>query len=253
MDGQKILNDDIFSFIEKIITRKENYKYFKEDVKKYRELLKQCSTIQGPDKINVRCLCYQGKNDTDLLHLFEPYTDNDKLELIDETNVADILPKMDENITKMDEIIQNSDIVNDTNYIINVDDEITSDSLINFIDGQLPQSVLPAPSGTRFKNNQKGGYKKQVSFDNSVSENDNKKSLTLSKRQKLESKLNARWADEIKDLGKQLKIKPQRGKKNLSKTYVTKKILASPDLYDQALKILYKMSQLNSDTGSESS
>src|SRR5258708_6230358 len=113
MDEQKLFNNDIFSFIEKIITRKENYKYFKEDVNKYRELLKQCCKNQGPDKINIRCLCYQGKNDTDLLHLFEPYTDNEKLELIDETNVDDILPKMDEKNTKMDETRQNSDIVND--------------------------------------------------------------------------------------------------------------------------------------------
>ena len=326
MDEQKIFNDQIFSFIENLITRKENNQFFKEDAKKYLDLLKQSKKIHGSEKNNVRCLCYSGKNNTDFLHIFDPYSD-EEINLKDDYDITELIQnntKIDENNTKIDEnesqkggqvTTKNKKTIKCPNFIIfagdtyypdggwndfysfadtkneahkiyeeilkkrednwshvldfnsgkiiydswphvknqiggsclqsnrlrelaSLENDIDSDSLINYLDG--------------FNNNQKGGYKKRVSFEKNIIDVNDETPLTISKKEKLESKLKYAWAEQIKDLGKQLGIKPERGKKNLSKAYVTKRILATPKFYNDALKILHKSSMTNSDTESES-
>lgn len=127
---------------------------------------------------------------------------------------------------------------NNVNDIVDVD----SDSLMELLDNEIKI--------------QQGGDKKPKSILKKrvqINAIDNEpKTKIVTKKEKLESKLNAAWAEEIKSLGKTLGLKPPKNKKSLSKTDVTKKILANPKLYDKALKELNKSALLRSDTASDS-
>lgn len=239
MDDQRLFNNQIFSFLEELITRESNKQFFREDARKYRDLLKQCIKIHGADKNDIRCLCYCGKSNTNLLQLFDPYTDIEP-ELKDE-NIFDATELYNNN-TKIDN--DNTKIDNDKEIIIDVNDdnEITTDSLIRCLDDNSScKNLQLTHSGTR----QRGGMNKHVSFDKKIIDV-NDKPFNTNKKNKLEIKLKSGWAEQIKDLGKQLGIKPESGKKFLTKSYVTNKILDTPRLQNKALKIL------KSDTDSES-
>lgn len=239
MDEQKLLNDQLFSFIEDLITRSENKSYLKDDAKRYLSLLKINKKING-NKSSIRCLYYDGKDGQKCLHLFDPFSD-DEINMLDDTDISDFLTKIDENKIKMDE---NKPKIDENNTKIDItnqkggDEDSDTESLINYL--------------TESKNKQKGGNKKSVSFDKKLLDVDDNKPITLTKKQKLERKLKAEYAEKIIELGKYLEIKPQRGKKTLSKTYVTKKILDTAKLHDRAFKYLHKNALVKSDTESES-
>lgn len=109
--------------------------------------------------------------------------------------------------------------------------------------GELKEQVGGSKLGKETYNDSLDNNKK-VRFD--IANNNNNKNMT--KKEKLQSKLNAMWAEQVKDLGKQLGFKPPKNKKSLTKTDITKLLLNSPKLYDKALKIIRKIDILRSET-----
>jgi hypothetical protein len=64
-------------------------------------------------------------------------------------------------------------------------------------------------------------------------------------------KLNTMWAEQVRELGKKLEIKPAKNKKTLSKADITKRILNNPKIHDKALKAIRNISIVKIDTISE--
>ncbi|AVL93327.1 hypothetical protein mvtv_2 [Megavirus vitis transpoviron] len=85
--------------------------------------------------------------------------------------------------------------------------------------------------------NQKGGETYAVN---------NKKS----KEEKIRSKCEALWANNVKNIGKKLNIQPEKGKKTLSKTYVINQIIQNKNLHNKALRELNKFDLVKSETAS---
>nr|AVL93334.1 hypothetical protein matv_2 [Moumouvirus australiensis transpoviron] len=69
---------------------------------------------------------------------------------------------------------------------------------------------------------------------------------------KIRSKCNVLWANNVKELGKKLNIKPEKGKKTLSKAHVINQIVANKKLHTKALKELNKFDLVQSESMSES-
>lgn len=64
------------------------------------------------------------------------------------------------------------------------------------------------------------------------------------KKEKIKVRLGAMWAEQVRDIGKELGIKPEKGK-NLSKTYITNIILNNSKLYDKVLDAIYNSESNN--------
>lgn len=73
----------------------------------------------------------------------------------------------------------------------------------------------------------------------------------ISKKDKIKNKLKTTPAENVQRIGKELGFKPPAGKKTMTKTYVTEKILSNPKLYDKAYKVIRKHSYIKSDTASD--
>ena len=137
----------------------------------------------------------------------------------------------------------NSDIFSDTpettNIIGGADDEIESDSL---------RAYLNNTSDTESDNN--SDYKKQIGEQQKPKsilkkiqfseENDYKliEKRKESKEEQLNRRLNRLPAEIVKNIGKELGIKPPRNKKFLSKTIVVDKVSNNKKLYQQATKLV---------------
>lgn len=115
--------------------------------------------------------------------------------------------------------------------------DVESDSLMEYLNNEMnggkPKSIL----------------KKKVQIN--AEDNENNKPIET-KKDKLKRKLNTMWAEQVKNLGKDLGIKPGKNKKALSKADTIKKILANTKLHDKAIKAIKKIEIVKSETGSES-
>lgn len=145
-----------------------------------------------------------------------------------------------------------ADKVTDKEFVVDVE----SDSLIEYLNNEM-NGGKPCPEGQVKQERSshvlpKSILKRKVQFninnDSNLLDIDSK--TNENKKDKLSRKLNTMWAEQVKNLGKELGIKPRKGG-NLSKIYVTKRILANPKLHDKALKTIRKIDIVKSDTASE--
>lgn len=74
----------------------------------------------------------------------------------------------------------------------------------------------------------------------------NKKSETI--EQRLERKFNAMHAEQARSIGKSLNIKPEKGKKTLSKKHVMNRVLGNSKLHTKALAELKKRKMLKTES-----
>lgn len=149
---------------------------------------------------------------------------------------SDVLHKKNEIRTKQ----CNEDIDEDKAVLINIvmpKSESDNDELID-------EDVIDIPNEEPKINSMKGGSRKNVSIN--LEENveyepefeDSKKKEN--KKQKLDRKLNILKANEVKKIGEKFNIKPEQGKKYLTKSHVVQKIKNNTKLYTKVLKHINK-------------
>lgn len=117
-------------------------------------------------------------------------------------------------------------------------DNIKEEELVVELEKETPKSILKKVV--------------TISEDNQIFDEITGGAPKLSKQDKLKRKLKTTPVENVQRVGKELGFKPPTGKKTMSKTYITEKILGNPKIYDKAYKSLRNYAIIKSDTASES-
>nr|AEY99260.1 hypothetical protein tv_L2 [Moumouvirus Monve] len=145
---------------------------------------------------------------------------------------------------KFQYILYDSYNITNNNYRNIINDTTLSDKPIITIEETIhkPLKNVTFNDNNEYIKNQKGG-------------NNGDKIIICNKKStedRIRSKCNVLWANNVKELGKKLNIKPEKGKKTLSKAHVINQIVANKKLHAKALKELNKFDLVQSESMSES-
>lgn len=188
-------------------------------------------------------------NDADIVELYIPFTDTT------ETNLQKQLQSSEFNVSEIEQLKQKTP--EQKGGEISEKDADTISELLNeksnnqqhggIFDDDLINDIIDIDSGELGLEDEPP-KQSRVHIDNAPI----KKPKTVeSTKNKLEKKLNAAWADIVKEMAKELKLKPLAGKKTLSKADIIKIVMGNPKLHSRALKSIANIEMLRSDTGSD--
>lgn len=238
MDELIKLNYEMFNFIENVTGPDDFIKEKTEFINKLCDIVKKNTT---KFKI-IHCRTIETKDgeELDIIIPSESEQQGGNNDFSKLTNSEENLLGIDKDNNKNNE--NNTPVLNRSGFT--PAGEIEVDSLNEYLNN-------PTESDT-----QKGGAKpksilKKTTLSEEIDYNPVKNSAPTPK-EKLLRRLNRAPAETVKRLGKELKLKPPKNKKALSKTDVTNKILANKKYYKQANNYLKQNSWIKSDT-SESS